>query len=452
MRLAWFSPMPPVRSGIAACSAEMVAALGGAHEIDVYVDEPVAKLNPSTRSAHEFVWRHRRSLYDLTVFQVGNSSHHDYLWPYLFRYPGLAVLHDAHLHHARAAALLRTRRAADYRAEFAANHPDADPAFAEIAVKGFDSYLYYWWPMTRLVVRASRLTAVHAPAIAASLAAEVPNVEIEAIRLAHGAPIGDADAADARARGRQALGLPPSAVVFGVFGGLTPEKRLPQVLAAFAALLPYAPSARLLLAGAAAAHYDVAADVHARGLDEHVTMAGYLRTDDELTDAIAASDVALNLRWPTAREMSGPWLRALAAGRATVIIDLAHLADVPSLDPRTWTVNRPGAPKPAPAGDGGGSAEPVAVAVDILDEDHSLRLAMRRIAADGELRARLGKAARKYWVANHSLACAIEDYERAIARALAREPRRVELPAHLVTDGDSRLRRILQQVGVECGW
>ena len=50
---------------------------------------------------------------------------HDYLWPYLFRYPGLTVLHDAHLHHARAA-LLRTRRADDYRAEFAANHPGAD--------------------------------------------------------------------------------------------------------------------------------------------------------------------------------------------------------------------------------------------------------------------------------------------------------------------------------------
>src|SRR4051794_17869194 len=119
MRLAWFSPMPPVRSGIAACSAELVAALRGEHEIDVFVDEPVVKLavtggsaGPRLLSAHDFVWRHRARPYDLTIYQVGNSSHHDFLWPYLFRYPGLAVLHDAHLHHARAAALLRTRRAA----------------------------------------------------------------------------------------------------------------------------------------------------------------------------------------------------------------------------------------------------------------------------------------------------------------------------------------------------
>ena len=108
MRLAWFSPMPPVPSGIAACSAGLVAALGDEHQIDVYVDEPVTRLAPGTRSAHEFVWRHRLDPYDLTVYQLGNSSHHDFLWPYLFRYPGLTVLHDAHLHHARAAALLRT--------------------------------------------------------------------------------------------------------------------------------------------------------------------------------------------------------------------------------------------------------------------------------------------------------------------------------------------------------
>ena len=100
MRLAWFSPMPPVHTGIAACSAELVGALAEEHQIDVYGDHA-----QGPASAHGFVWNHQRRPYDLNVYQVGNSSHHDYQWPYLFRYPGLVVLHDAHLHHARAAAL-----------------------------------------------------------------------------------------------------------------------------------------------------------------------------------------------------------------------------------------------------------------------------------------------------------------------------------------------------------
>src|SRR5262245_63490815 len=113
MRIAWFSPMPPVPIGPAEDSAVLVAALSADHQIDVYVDEPVVRLAPGTLSAHDFVWRQRLDPYDLTVYQLGNSSHHDYEWPYLIKYPGLTVLHDAHLHHARAAALLRTFRPDD---------------------------------------------------------------------------------------------------------------------------------------------------------------------------------------------------------------------------------------------------------------------------------------------------------------------------------------------------
>ena len=67
MRLAWFSPMPPVPSGIAACSAELVDELAARHAIDVYVHDPdrtgptLAGIREPVRalSAHDFVWRHR---------------------------------------------------------------------------------------------------------------------------------------------------------------------------------------------------------------------------------------------------------------------------------------------------------------------------------------------------------------------------------------------------------
>src|SRR6185436_12456385 len=183
-RLAWFSPMPPVRSGIAVCSADLVRALGGEYAIDVYVDRAgdaaPADSAAGLYAAHEFVWRHRREPYDLTIYQFGNSSHHDYLWPYFFRYPGLAVLHDAHLHHARAASLLRTTRRDDYRAEFAANHPGLSPDLAELAVAGLDSHLLYLAPMTRLVVARARLTAVHAPALVPRVREEAPSAPVAA--------------------------------------------------------------------------------------------------------------------------------------------------------------------------------------------------------------------------------------------------------------------------------
>jgi glycosyltransferase involved in cell wall biosynthesis len=491
--------MPPVLSGIADCSAELVGELRPRHHIDVYVDTAPLGDAPGTASAHEFVWRHRINPYDLTVYQVGNSSHHDYLWPYLFRYPGLTVLHDAHLHHARAAQLLRTKRAGDYRAEFAANHPHVHADLAELAVAGFDNHLYYSWPMTRLVVEASKLTAVHTASMARELKTELPHAAITSIRLAHGTPITDEQVRRSRARVRGTYGLSNDSVVFGVFGGLTPEKRIPAILEAFAAVLPYAPAAHLLLAGAAARHYDVVADVRDRGLASRVTATGYVDTDEALTECIAACDVSLNLRWPTAREMSGPWLRALAAGRPTITIDLAHMVDVPSLDPRTWRVNTIAsrdsrlATRPDPSNREPPTAnpdlsnreprtansdlsnreprtansdlsnreprtanrdmiEPVCVAIDILDEQHSLRLAMRRLATDPELRATLGAAGRRYWEREHSMPQMLEDYERILADAAGRPAPHITLPHHLVTNGDRLLNQLLEEFSVGAVW
>jgi glycosyltransferase involved in cell wall biosynthesis len=333
--------MPPARSGIAAVNVELVPNLRAWYDIDVFVDDSVSArrkaesdMDSRPRSAHDFVWLNQQAPYDLTVYQLGNSSVHEYMWPYLFRYPGLTVLHDARLHHARAAALLRAGRPQDYRAEFAASMPEASPGLAELAVSGFDSHLYYYWPMTRLVVARSRLTAVHAGREAERLREEAPNGRIEPIRLGHGSSLPADD--EVRRSVRARYGISPDAVVFGCFGGLSPEKRVPRILSAFAATRAYHPGIRLLLAGAVPGHYNLHRDIDRTGIGESTIVTGYLESDDDLSAHISACDVALNLRWPTAREISGPWLRCLSAGVPTVITQLSHLAHVPSLDPRTW--------------------------------------------------------------------------------------------------------------------
>lgn len=436
MRIAWFSPFPPVRTGIADCSAELVAALRArGHAIDPYPAE----------SAHDFPWIHRQRPYDLVIYQFGNSSHHDYMWAYALRYPGLVVLHDGCLHHARAAFLLRERRAADYRAEFAWNHPDVPRDAAELAVAGLDSRLFYEWPMVRGLMASARLVATHGTAIGNPPSGVRPPVRM---RLGHGAFVTPENRRAARKRVREQYAIADDEVVFGVFGGLTPEKRIAQVLGALRAILPYAPSSRLLLSGARAAHFDVDAAIDAHGVRDRVVITGYL-PEDELTEHLAACDVSLNLRWPSAREISGAWLRALAAGVPTVITDLVHLIDVPSIDPRTWGANVDVGPRPS-----------IAIAIDILDEDHSLRLAMKRLAQDADLRAALGRDGQAFWQREHSLAAMVEDYEKVLG--VLKVPKEPEVlvpevlevlevpavPAHLRSTGEEKLRALLEPFGI----
>src|SRR6185436_3398939 len=133
---------------------------------------------------------------------------------------------------------------------------------------------------------------------------------------------------------------------------------------AFAAVRARVPDARLVLGGAPDASADLDRLAQDAGVADAIVRCHDL--DDTAFDrAIAAMDITLHLRWPTALETSGPWVRALAAGRATIVTDLAHQSHVAVLDPRTWAA---------------GTAEPIAVAIDILDEDHSLRAAMLRLA------------------------------------------------------------------------
>jgi glycosyltransferase involved in cell wall biosynthesis len=439
MRLAWFTPWAPQPSGIAGRSAELVAALANrGHAVDVFADEQDARLAAAltkaparepapgeirVQSAHDFVWRAARGQYDLTVYQIGNSRLHEFIWPYLFQWPGLAILHDARLHHARGRALLRRHRVDDYRAEFAWNQPDVSRDLAELSVSGFDGPYYYQWPMTRALVQSARLVVSHSRGAVDELRQAFPDRPIDYVALGEGPR--DLDIAAARRRFRAAHGVDHTAVVFGVHGALTSEKRVPEILRAFAAARPWLGRARLLLAGRADPALAIPQRIAELGLQDAVTIIESL-ADDAFDEAIAASDVSLNLRWPSARETSGPWVRSLALSRATIIVDLAHQGRVPALDPRTWR-------RLAPCDDTSDEADgrAVAVAVDILDEDHSLRLALRRLAQDADLRVQLGHEARRYWEREHTVERMVDDVDRAIGRAAGLSAPAAALPAHL---------------------
>src|SRR5579862_7753290 len=246
MRVAWFSPVPPVRSGIAAYSAELLPRIAADFRVDVF-DEA---------HAHDFVWRNRLQPYDLTVYQLGNAPCHDYMWAYLASYPGLVVLHDARLHHARARALLQAGRADDYRAEFAFDHPAAVPHVTDYAVEGLGGPIYYFWSMLRVVMSASRGVAVHNPRVAADLRAEYPGTTTDVVRMGVPAlPVG----ADARQHIRRQLAIPDEAIVFAAFGKMTAEKRIGSILKAFRALAADDPRVYLVLIGDASEYAMAAA-------------------------------------------------------------------------------------------------------------------------------------------------------------------------------------------------
>lgn len=407
--IAWFSPVPPTRSGIATYTAEVVPLICHHFTVDLYPAD----------TAHDFVWRQRRHPYGLVVYQMGNARCHDYMWGYLARYPGLVVLHDARLHQSRARRLLEQGRADDYRRELLYDRPDSRPDFAEYAAAGLGGSIYYFWPMLRAIVRTARLVAVHSERLAAETRDEFPGAAVETIRM--GVPAALSVPGD-RAPVRRELGVPQDAVVFAALGKVTAEKRITTIVKAFERIVDEGLDAYLLLVGDASEYEGRGEQLAPKDLAPRIRVAGHV-ADSELGSYLSAADVCLCLRWPTGRELSAAWLRCLAAGKPTIISDLAHMVDVP---------------------------DSAALRVGLLDEDRSLVDAMRYLATDGQAREALARGGHAYWSTHHTLEAMAADYRRVLAIAAARNgtPWRDELPRHFQEDYSTRTEMTLRRFGL----
>ena len=237
-------------------------------------------------------------------------------------------------------------------------------------------------------------------------------------------------------------------MILSAFGVITPEKRILSLLRAVAAIRAEAPHVRVRLVGEIGEHYALWQDIAATGTRDLVEVTGYV-DDDQLAAELRAADVCLCLRWPTARETSASWLRCLAAGKPTIVPDQLSTSDVPTLDPRHWQLkhDRTDAavvfqpPDPARA---------VAVSIELSDEEAMLRQALRRLVADADLRSALGRRAREWWQARHTVARMQRDYTTALAWA-ATQPVPdwpADAPAHLRADPSALARDLLAPFGV----
>ena len=98
--LAYVSPLPPQRTGIAAYSAELLVPLHEHYRIDLVTDQKTVDL-PEALAAlpvRSFEWFDAHAAeYDRTLYQIGNSPFHHRMFDLLDRNPGTVVLHDIHV-------------------------------------------------------------------------------------------------------------------------------------------------------------------------------------------------------------------------------------------------------------------------------------------------------------------------------------------------------------------
>jgi len=307
MRIAFVSPMPPAKSGIADYSAALVAPLRDLAAVDVFEQQP-----PGFRA----------SAYDEIIYQIGNNGFHAGAFEMALEHPGLVVLHEANLHHLITDLTIRRNRWDLYLAEC---EYDGGPAALEFAKRvqrlevGPD---YDGVPMLRRLLERSRGVIVHSRFCAGAVRAGQYLGPLSVIP--HGAWISDTPAMPWRYR----LGLDETAPLIGVFGFLKPYKRIAESLRAFRRLLRFEPRARMILVGETHPDFPLKEMIRGLNLGPFVRLLGFT-TEEDFTGYMAACDIVLNLRFPTVGESSGSLLRALGLGRACVVSGVGSFAELP---------------------------------------------------------------------------------------------------------------------------
>ncbi len=403
-RIAFFSPFPPRKSGIADYSAALIRALQPTYTIDLfhepgYVPEPaLAEGGLASCDARLFSRQAAVRDYDAVVYQMGNSRYHNFLYKTMLRHPGVVTLHDFCLAGFHLDQGYRQGRGLEHlRDELVAAYPGEAEAIAQVVRR----LSWNWealtrecaergWYLNRAVIESAAWTVVHS-------AWCLERVRADALELAERVeviPLGCTARAPAtavqRAAIRERFGLPREALIVASLGSTTPEKMGPEALDAFRAMIQTDPSARFVFAGEEADGGNARAHAVALGLADRVGFLGRLSAAD-YTDLVAAVDVGLCLRRPpTFGETSAALLDFLCAGVATIVTNVGTFTDFPDtvVQKVCWDAHGPKA----------------------------LARALGTLAGDCAARAALGSAAREHVRVHHDWSRVAECYTGVIER------------------------------------
>jgi glycosyltransferase involved in cell wall biosynthesis len=389
--IAYCTPVNPAPTGIADYSEELLPFLAQYAHITLYIEDGLRPANPllarhlEVRPLRRLPRDQRRRHYAALLYQMGNSPAHAGIWSAAQRLPGVIVLHDFVLHHFMLWYAASVQRDVQRYVQMMQTRYGAEGAhMAQLMIRSRFTDAAFDFPCSEPIIEAAHGLLSHSRYVQQRALALRPDLPSAVVPM--GVPLPPPpDRAAARAR----LGLPADALLLASFGHINAYKRLEPTLRALLELRRERPDLRYILVGSISPNYDVRGLVERMGLRDVVQITGFVPRH-AFEDYVAAADICLNLRHPTAGETSASLLRLLGAGRPTLISATGAFAELP-----------PG----------------VAAQVDIGASEGDMILAYCRLFANRpEVAAALGAQARAYVAREHSLDLAAQGTIRFLAR------------------------------------
>lgn len=396
LRLAFFTPLSPLKTAIADHSEGLLVPLAGHADVDLYIDDGYQPTNPTIVERFaiynhcEFPQRARD--YDAVLYAMGdNADFHAYIYQALLRYPGVVILHDITLHRFMIGLTLRRGDIDRYLEEMEYAYGLRDLRVAEQVLAGFGEAFITRYPFIERVLDSALGVIVHNGYARREILTRRPGAKVARIGQHFFLPPGFHGQPD-RVALRAEMGLTDRFVVasFGIF---VPHKRLDACLGAFARLAAKHPQATYLFVGDYM-DYDLPGRARALGLENQVIVTGWL-DPARFTELMFIADVGIHLRYPHIGGTPFSPIRMMGLGLPTIVSDIAPLAEFPE-----------------------GCC--IKVPPDESEED-TLFASLKHLAEQPDFRHRLGETGRRFLEAYHSAPKIAQQYLAFIEQAVMSE-------------------------------
>ena len=427
MRVAYFGPFPPLRSGIADYSAELLPYLAQHAEIELFIDtgyRPRAEIAERfpVHDYRRFKKLQKQQGYDLCMYQMGNEvQYHEYVYRMLIQHPGVVVLHEYVLHHFFRELTLARGDKKGFVDEVRYCYGPAGVKLAQQAVNTGAPLDPWIFPLFERVVDASLGLIVHNEYTRQRVLQSRPLTRIAKVNQ-HFCLDALADGTRDLSLARAALDLPQDTFIIGSFGFVSAPKRQRVSLQAFARFRREFPDALYVLVGDVLPGSDVAQLVRAMRLEESVIFTGYVDLPTFLR-YMAAVDVAVNLRFPTGGETSASAIRLMGMGKPIIVSNVGSFAEYP---------------------------DDCCVKIDVDEcEEETLLEMLRALAVHEGLGRQIGENAWRHIQAHHTLESSAQGYADFMQNVLAASPRPFAVAPLAPSASDEVLTQLINEVTAE---
>lgn len=335
-KIAYVSPWPPQRSGIANYSFEIVRHLKEYVDITLFLEnsEQSSSDNLGLSVKNISALAEEQAKYDSIIYHIGNNTKfHKEIYRMAWQYPGIIVLHEFNIHPFLADAFLGTDDEYLYADAISEGYGElGKTSYEAVKSKGVSPEIWHF-PMSHALVKRSIATIVHSSWVKEKLQ-DISNVFV--VPLGSNKPkllnsLNDYTSLKKR------FCIPENNFIISCFGFINKLKRIPVILESLKILKDKGYPVHLLLGGELIdSSMNIEEKIECLGVKNNVTISGYLN-DDDFQRCIIMSDIVLNLRYPSLGESSAALMEALSYGKACITSNYQQFAEIP--DSVCWKVD-----------------------------------------------------------------------------------------------------------------